>query len=144
MTGCFDMAEKSYVELLERALSQLPQEVMRKERFELPEPVSAIMGNRTILYNLKEISDTLRRDREHLIKFLSKELATAANIIVSQVVFQGKFDNTTIKRLIERYAQDFVYCPICNQPDTRIIRVGRYHFLICDACGAKSSSKRNI
>ncbi len=133
------MAEETYKKLLNRALSKLPTEVSRKDRFEIPEPVSSIMGNKTRLYNLGEVCDRLRRDREHLLKYLSKELATAGNIEGTQVVFQGKFDNAMIRRLIERYVQEFVYCPVCNQPDTRIVREGRYNFLVCDACGAKSS-----
>jgi translation initiation factor 2 subunit 2 len=96
------MVSKSYEELLERALSQLPQEITRQARFELPEPSSSVMGNRTILYNIKEISDVVRRPREHVLKFLAKELATAGNIVSNQAVFQGKFDNGTIKRLINR------------------------------------------
>ena len=55
------MSSKSYEELLESALSQLPQEVTRQARFELPEPASSVMGSRTILYNIKEIADVVRR-----------------------------------------------------------------------------------
>lgn len=138
------MAEETYKKLLDRARSQLPPEVSRKDRFELPEPMSSIMGNRTILYNLKEICDRLRRRKEHLLKYLSKELATAGNIDGTHTVFQGKFYNATIRRLVERYAQDFVYCPVCHRPDTRIVREGRYNFLICDACGAKSSVRSSL
>jgi translation initiation factor 2 subunit 2 len=138
------MSSKSYEELLEKALSQLPQEISGQARFELPEPTSSVMGNRTILYNIKEIADVVRRPREHVLKFLAKELATAGSILSNQAVFQGKFDNGTIKRLINRYAQEYIFCPICTQPDTRIVKEGRYNFLICDACGAKSSAKRNL
>jgi translation initiation factor 2 subunit 2 len=140
--GCSNMAEETYKKLLDRAISQLPPEVSKKARFIIPKPASTIMGNRTILYNLKEICDTLRRSREHVLKYLSKELATAGNIDGTNILFQGKFENVVIRRLIERYAQEFVYCPICHQPDTRMVKEGRYNFLICDACGAKSSAKR--
>jgi translation initiation factor 2 subunit 2 len=138
------MAEERYTELLDKALSQLPSDVAQKERFELTEPSSSIMGNRTILYNLKEICDRLRREREHLLTYLSKELATAGSLDGTSAVFQGRFNNATIKRLIERYAQEFVFCEVCNKPDTRLVKDGRYTFLVCDACGAKSSVKRNL
>ena len=59
------MVSKSYEELLERALSQLPQEIQRQARFELPEPASSEMGNRTIFYNIKEIADVVRRPYVH-------------------------------------------------------------------------------
>ena len=138
------MAEERYAELLDRALSQLPSDVAQKSRFELLEPSSSVMGNRTILYNLKEICDRLRREREQLLTFLSKELATAGSLDGNSAVFQGRFDNASIKRLIERYAQEFVFCKICHNSDTRLVKDGRYTFLVCDACGAKSSAKRNL
>lgn len=133
------MSDDAYKKLLDKALAQLPPVATKKDRFEMPKPQSSISGNRTILYNSKEISDRLRRDREHLLKFLSGELATAGTIDGAQVIFQGKFDNKTIERLVERYTQEFVLCPICHQPDTRIIREERLYFLVCDACGARSS-----
>lgn len=138
------MSEESYSKFLDRALSQLPNEKTKRDRFVLPKPVSAIMGNRTILHNLKEISDRLRRDNEQVMKYLSKELATAGNIDGARAIFQGKFDNTSIRRLISRYSDEYVYCPICQQPDTQIVKEGRYRFLICDACGAKSSLRSNL
>lgn len=138
------MAEERYAKLLDRALNQLPSNVAQKDRFKLLEPSSAVMGNRTILYNLKEISDQVRREREHVLTFLAKELATAGSLDGTTAVFQGRFDNATIKRLMERYAQEFVFCETCHNPDTRLEKTGRYTFLVCEACGAKSSAKRNL
>lgn len=133
------MSDKSYMKLLDRAWSQLPPEVTKKDRFELPKPVSSIAGNRTVLYNFKEVSDRLRRNNEHLLKYLSGELATAGTIDGNRAIFQGKFDNKTLERLLERYTQEFVLCPTCHQPDTKIVREERLYFLVCEACGARSS-----
>jgi translation initiation factor 2 subunit 2 len=138
------MAEERYMELLDRALTQLPSDIEQKDRFELFEPSSSVMGNRTILRNLKEICDKLRREREQLLTYLSKELATSGSLDGTTAVFQGRFGRSTIKRLIERYAQDFVFCEICHKPDTKLVKEGRYTFLVCEACGAKSSAKRNL
>ncbi len=138
------MAEERYMELLDRALTQLPSDIEQKDRFELIEPSSSVMGNRTILRNLKEICDKLRREREQLLTYLSKELATSGSLDGTTAVFQGRFGRSTIKRLIERYAQDFVFCEICHKPDTKLVKEGRYTFLVCEACGAKSSAKRNL
>ena len=138
------MAEERYMELLDRALTQLPSDIEQIDRFELIEPSSSVMGNRTILRNLKEICDKLRREREQLLTYLSKELATSGSLDGTTAVFQGRFGRSTIKRLIERYAQDFVFCEICHKPDTKLVKEGRYTFLVCEACGAKSSAKRNL
>ncbi|MFH0749175.1 MAG: translation initiation factor IF-2 subunit beta [Candidatus Bathyarchaeota archaeon] len=135
------MAEDEYLKLLEKAITQLPPEIIKKDRFEIPKPASSISGRRTILYNLKEICDRLKRDSNHLLKYLGGELATSATIDKDRTIFQGKFDNKILGQLIERYVNDFVLCPVCHQPDTRISRKERIYFLDCDACGAASSIK---
>jgi len=128
-----------YKEMLERARSKLPHEILEHKRLEIPKPRSSTIGVRTIIYNFKEICDTLRRDPHHLMKFLSGELATAGTLEDSRVIFQGKFSHDTLDRLIQRYIDDFVTCRVCKLPDTRIVKEKRFQFLICEACGARSS-----
>jgi len=128
-----------YKELLKRARSQLPSEILEHKRFEVPKPRTFVTGMRTILTNFKEICDALNREPHHLLKFLSGEMATAATMQGTRAIFQGKFGHDTFERLIERYVKEFVVCPICKLPDTKIVKERRLLFLICEACGAKSS-----
>ena len=136
------MAKNEYQKLLDRAMEQIPQERVQQDRFEIPKPVSSIEGNRTVLYNMKEISDRLKRKRSHISKYLAGELATSGTIDKDRTIFQGKFDNKVLEQLIERYVTDFVLCPVCHKPDTDIVRKDRIYFLLCETCGA-SSSLRN-
>ena len=129
----------SYKEMLKRVYSQLPPEVFEQKRFEIPKPRSTIAGARTILYNFKEVCDTLNRDPHHLLKFLSKEMATAGTVNGARAIFQGKFRHESLERLVKRYAEEFVICPICKRPDTKILKEKRLYFLVCEACGARSS-----
>jgi len=128
-----------YDELLKRARSQIPEPASKRERLELPRLRHSIIGMRTIIYNFKEIADALNRDPQHLLKYLTREMATAATMQESRVIFQGKFSSETLGRLIQRYMANFVVCPVCKLPDTKIVREKRLSFLICEACGAKSS-----
>lgn len=130
---------EDYEKLLNRAHAQLPRQALTRERFEKPKPISSIAGNRTILHNFKEICDRLRRDQNHFMKFLTGELATSGTIEGAHVVFQGRFSSRVLEDLVERYINGFLLCPVCHQPDTRIVKEDRFHFLVCDACGAKSS-----
>ena len=130
---------EDYAKLLEKAYSNLPKAVGTGERFEIPKVVGIRMGRRTIVQNFGDISSVLNRDPHHLLKFLSRELATAASLDGSRAIFQGKFDVGTVTRLLSIYAQRFVICPICNRPDTKMEKEGRYLFLRCEACGARSS-----
>jgi len=94
---------------------------------------------RTIIHNFKGIAETLNRPPQHLLKFLAKEMATAGVIDDERAIFQGKFENETLQHLVERYTKEYVICPICKRPDTKIVKEKRLWFLICEACGAKSS-----
>lgn len=128
-----------YAKLLDRAYEKLPALVGTGERFEIPKVVGIRMGRRTILQNFGDISTKINRDPHHLLKFLSKELATAASLDGARAIFQGRFDVQTVTRLLGIYAQRYVICPICGRPDTKIEKEGRYLFLRCEACGARSS-----
>jgi len=128
-----------YEALLERARSKLPRRVEKHERFEVPRVRSSIIGMRTVFYNFREIAEILNRDPTHLMKFLTREMATAATIKETHAIFQGKFSTETLERLINRYVETYVICPVCKRPDTKIIKEKRLSFLLCEACGAKSS-----
>jgi len=109
-----------YKEMLKRARSQLPSEIL-------------------VIHNFKEVCDTLNRNPNHLLKFLSKELATAGTLQGARAMFQGRFTRQTIDRLIKRYVDEFVVCPVCKRPDTKIVKERRFYFILCEACGARSS-----
>jgi translation initiation factor 2 subunit 2 len=128
-----------YKKLLKRAKSQLPSEIPEHKRFEVPRPRSFVSGMRTTLVNFKEICEALNREPHHVLKFLSGEMATAATIDGARAVFQGKFGSDTFERLNQRYTDEFVVCPVCKRPDTKIVKEKRFFFLTCQACGARSS-----
>ncbi|MBX5321107.1 MAG: translation initiation factor IF-2 subunit beta [Candidatus Bathyarchaeota archaeon] len=128
-----------YEELLKRARSQLPEIASKRERLEIPRLHYSVVGMRTIIHNFREIAEVLNRDPQHILKFLTGELATAAIMQESRVIFQGKFPRETLERLLQRYMETFVTCPVCKRPDTKIVKEKRLSFLVCAACGAKSS-----
>jgi len=128
-----------YEELLKKARSQIPEVASKRERLELPRLHHSVIGMRTIIYNFKEVADLLDRDPQHVLKFLTRETATAATIQESRAIFKGKFSQETLQRLLQRYMETFVVCPVCKRPDTKIVKEKRLSFLVCEACGARSS-----
>jgi translation initiation factor 2 subunit 2 len=130
-----------YDALLKKARSEIPEVAVKKERMELPRLRMSVIGMRTIIYNFKEIADALNRGPQQLMKFLTGEMATAATSQEGRVIFQGKFNADTLNTLLQRYVESFIVCPVCKRPDTRIVKEKRLSFLVCEACGAKSSIK---
>ena len=131
--------EKDYKSLLDRAYAELPDQIESYERWTVPRPDVRRVGRRSVIMNFKEIADELMRDPEHLLKFLSGEMATLANFDGIRAVFQGRFTSDTVRNLLEIYANKYVVCPVCKRPDTKIVRERRLWFLQCEACGARSS-----
>lgn len=132
----------NYDDLLKRATQQMPEVQAKKERLELPRIMIQTVGMRTTIANFKEISDALDRDPQHVIKFLTREMATAATFHDNRAIFQGKFRADSFERLLSRYLEGYVVCPVCKRPDTKIVKEKRLTFLVCNACGAKSSIKQ--
>jgi translation initiation factor 2 subunit 2 len=133
----------SYEQLLRRLRSQLGDKVVprKEERLTLPEPDVIWVGNKTILRNYAAYPKILRREPNKLLMFLAKELATAASIDGERAIFIGRKEKAAFKVLFERYMKDYVLCPVCGNPDTKLVRIKRLTFLVCEACGAKSSVK---
>ncbi len=132
----------SYDDLLKRASAQMPEVSTKKERLELPRIFIQTVGMRTIISNFNEVADVLDRDPQHVLKFLTREMATAATFHDSRAIFQGKFQRDSFERLLQRYMEGFVVCPVCKRPDTKVVKEKRLSFLVCNACGAKSSIKQ--
>jgi translation initiation factor 2 subunit 2 len=129
----------NYDQLLDRALAGITTPGTTGERFELPIASVSVIGARTIVHNFADVADRLNRDPLHILKYLAKEMATAGSFEGGKGYFQGKFSRDTINRLVGAYSNRFVICPVCHRPDTRVERRDRLSFLVCEACGARSS-----
>lgn len=133
-----------YEKLLKRLQGQL-KNTSRKEasRLELPSPQIIWVGQRTIFRNFIEFPKALRRDPEKLLLYLNKELASAGYIAGERVIFLGRKEPSSFATLIDRYVKEYVICPVCGSPDTRTEKNKKLGFLLCEACGARSSVKGN-
>lgn len=136
--------KSDYERLLKRLQGQL-KNTSRKEasRLELPSPQIIWVGQRTIFRNFIEFPKSLRRDPEKLLLYLNKELASAGYIAGERVIFLGRKEPSSFATLIDRYVKEYVICPVCGSPDTRTEKIKKLGFLLCEACGARSSVKGN-
>ena len=136
------MAKAEYENLLKRIQDDLSEKKKGTDkRFELP-PVDIMWeGQRTFFRNFLDFPKILRRDPEKILQYLSKEFAVPAERMGEKAIFVGKRAPEDFTRLFQIYLKDYVECPTCTSPDTRIEKEKRIPFLICEACGAKSPLK---
>jgi translation initiation factor 2 subunit 2 len=131
---CEKMA--SYEELLVKAYHSIPQKALSHERFEIPRAESFIQGNKTIVRGIGELIRTMRREKKHFLKWLTKETALPITESNNQLLINGKIGAIQLNKLIEIYFNQFVLCPECKKPDTKVIIQEGVHMLKCEACGA--------
>ena len=129
---------ENYDDLLNDAYKKV-KHIEHTDRFEIPPIEGHVEGTKTILTNLAQISTHLRRNQEHLLKFLLKELATSGAIKNNRVILQRKILSQKINEKIQSYVKSFVLCNECGKPDTELIKEKGFAFMHCLACGAKHS-----
>lgn len=130
-----------YEKLLDTAIEKIPKRKHEKERFQIPEVLTEIQGNKTLLRNFTDIVNILRRDPNHLAKYLFKELAAPGNIQGNILILQARLSQEAIQKKIESYVNEYVYCKVCSEPDTKFVKEGRITYIQCEACGARSTYK---
>jgi len=130
-----------YKDMLKKARGEMPESVFESERFEIPKVKGHLQGNKTVISNFSMIADTLGRPIEHVLKYLLKELATPGTISRSMLVLGAKVPASRINEKIRKYASEYVLCPDCGKPDTKIIKEGELSFMRCQACGSKHQVK---
>ncbi len=126
---------ESYQDMVNVGISHLPKEVIVTERFEIPKAKGHIQGNKTVITNFNLIIGSFRRDRDHFLKFLLKELATPGFFDGPRLVFGRKVSATLINQKINQYASLYVLCSKCGKPDTQILTREDGTYLKCASCG---------
>jgi translation initiation factor 2 subunit 2 len=130
---------ENYEKLLEEAYTNIKPIESKIDRFEVSKVEGHIEGNKTIITNFKQICGYIRRDCEHLLKFLLKELAAPGSMKGDRLVLTRNISSKMINEKIALYIQQYVICKECKKPDTELIKDGEFHFIHCLACGAKKS-----
>ncbi len=131
----------AYTELLKKARSGLPENVGNRERWSLPPSDLIKEGRMTILRNFRDIVNAVRRDDDHLAKYIFQQLGTAGQIDGDRLVLTGNVQFQQIQGRLDDYVASFVQCSECGSPDTKLVRQERVLMLQCEACGAHEPVK---
>jgi translation initiation factor 2 subunit 2 len=135
------LEDKEYSKLLDRVLSATPPQGPSR-RLEVPRMQSFNEGMKTMISNLDKIAQVLMRDPNHLLRYIVKRLATSGSRADDKVILKGKFKNDQLNSLVEEYMREYVYCPVCNRPDTSLTKEKGIVYLTCSSCGARVAVKK--
>ena len=126
-----------YDKMLDEAYEEIPENVKKSSRFEIPKVECRIEARNTFIVNFNKIINTLNRDRRHFLGVFLKKAGTMGEMRGQQLFLKGVYKDQVLNRLIEQYAKTYVLCDICNKPDTEMQQEGKKLFLKCTACGAR-------
>lgn len=129
---------KTYDAMLKEAFDKVKKPEKTTDRFEIPKVAGAVAGKATLITNIKQIADYIRRPVEHISKFLLKELATSGKIEGERLVLNTKVNSVKVNEKVAQYTKEFVICKECGKPDTEIVTEKGIKYKHCLACGAKS------
>ncbi len=132
---------ETYESLLDNIYKNLPKRSETEQRFEFPEFNSLIEGNKTIIRNFEQVASKLRRTKEIMVKFFSKELATPIVSKDGLVVLQRKVNPNVLNSKLQEFIKDYVLCKSCKKPDTNILSSGNVKEVVCEACGSRRPVK---
>lgn len=132
--------ELQYEHLLSTALDTLNKIKMPTQKFKLPLDVKKDAPLKTSI-NLIELSTHLKRDSDHLQKFIMNELLTSGSLNSEGRLFlKGKFSKNQIQEILRDYIEMFVICKSCYKLDeTELIKKNKLIFVKCNSCLAERS-----
>jgi len=113
-------------------------------RYKMPKLITKIEGKgngiKTKLVNITEVAKAIGRSPEHIVKFLSYELATSSK----EYILSGSHSESSIKEKLYQFIAKYVQCFTCNNPETKMEKTKKNTIiLLCKACGAKSAVDMN-
>ena len=132
---------KPYKEMLEEAYEKLKNKTAittSREVLDIPLPRISYQKNWTIILNAREYSNVFNRDLSLIAKFLQIEFNAPTKVEGNSIVILKKVSMESLKSKMERFAKEFVICPVCKKPDTVLEKRDRILFIKCMACGAES------
>lgn len=131
-----------YEKLLDEAYEKVKVTIDKGDRFEILKVKGHHEGVRTMITNFGQVVACVRRSPEHLLKFLTKELASSGEINGDRLILSRRLSSKDINAKIKKYVNRFVLCPRCKKSDTELNEEGGKMFLRCLACGEKCEVHR--
>lgn len=132
-------AEIQYDNLLNKAMDELKtlKEAHEGSKLKLPIEIKRCLPTKTSI-NLREIAIHLRRDEDHLLKFILNELLTTGSLNQEgKLYMKGRFTKVQIQEIIREYINLFVMCKSCLKSNsTELTKENKMIFLKCEGCGA--------
>ena len=128
--------EYSYNWLLKRIYSLVSENIKENVKKRIPIPICFKEGGKKIVWqNFPEFVNSIQRDPQDAANFITTELGTFCSLDAEKrLIIRGRFQNTQILAVAEKYIRDFVQCFQCKGTRTVLYKKNRSTYIHCERC----------
>ena len=137
-----DVMGYSYEEMLEMALSRIPENVKKPVVVEMVEFNVIKESDRTIITNWNTVINRFNIDEKLLLKFLQRRLGTIGMIQKGKLYLQGVYTKVRLNRLLDAFIREYIICDVCGRPHCIVTKERGSLIKKCQACGAWRAVER--
>lgn len=103
-------------------------------------------ASKTVILNMTEIADALKRNTDHIVRLIGQELGTQTKIDKKndRCILNGSHDPKTILSLIYFFVENYVLCGKCRNPETFYVAKEKGLRRECYACGNKTKTEGKL
>jgi translation initiation factor 2 subunit 2 len=131
-------------QLIDRGYTKLKllNSQIEKKAFCKPEIINH--NRKSYITNYMKFCESIKREPEHLQKYIDHEMNAATSIIAngsmndekSGLKFNMMFKKDIIMNTVTGYMKEYVLCSLCKSGNTEIKKVDRINYLKCNNCKA--------
>ena len=92
-------------------------------------------GIKTIIMNMVEVSKSLNRTPNYIVKYFGYELGAGTQMTKGRYVVNGAHRSDTLQGILDGFIHRFVLCSECRNPETAL-RCSKSLKMVCSACGS--------
>lgn len=131
--------DSTYRKFLDRAFVNIDEDC-QVVKIKCPPPiVGKIGGKRTHIENFALICQTLGRETTHVQYYFNAELCTVSSLDAKGgIVIKGFFQPVKVKKIIKNYIQEYITCRVCGAQDTKLTKIERVNYVVCN-CGCRKA-----
>lgn len=103
-------------------------------------PEIQLINKKIYIINFDDVCISLNREPLDVCTYINKELNVQTSISGNAaLIIHGAYRKNQIENIIKKYVVNFVQCPLCKTKDTKLEKIERITFIICNKCHAKNA-----
>lgn len=111
-----------------------------KSKTVVKEPIIQSHNRKIYIQNFYSVCNSINRNPQDISTYISKEFNIQTSISGNEaLIIHGNYRKNDIENILRKYIKIYVQCPLCFTQDTKIEKIDRIQFIVCNKCHAKNA-----